>query len=78
MESLGSPQLQTNGDAREAGFLSEGRRFKQLRTDTLVSVTESVVLQVGGANNPPSCAITSPADQSGSRLGIGDPSRHRH
>ena len=63
----------SNGDAREAGFLSEGQHSLQLHvTDTLgKSVTESVVLQVGGANNPPSCAITSPADQSGSP--VGDP-----
>ena len=62
----------SNGDAREAGFLSEGQHSLQLHvTDTLgKSVTESVVLQVGGAN-PPSCAITSPADQSGSP--VGDP-----
>ena len=33
------------------------------------SVTESLVLQVGGPNSAPSCEITSPADETGVSLG---------
>ena len=47
----------SNGDATGAGYLSEGQHSLQLHvTDTMgKSVTESLVLQVGGANISPSC-----------------------
>ena len=61
----------SNGDATGAGYLSEGQHSLQLHvTDTMgKSVTESLVLQVGGPNTPPSCAISSPASQTGVSVG---------
>ena len=45
-------------------YLSEGQHSLQLHvTDTMgKSVTESLVLQVGGPNTPPGCEIIAPAD----------------
>ena len=57
---------------RYRGWLPQRRQHSlQLHvTDTMgKSVTESLVLQVGGPNNAPSCEITSPANETGVPLG---------
>jgi hypothetical protein len=59
--SLGA-EVDTSGEISDYGYLSEGQHALELRVeDTTGKVTtESVVIEVGGNNNEPSCGITSP------------------
>lgn len=60
-----------DGQLEAAGYLSEGQHFIEITvTDTMgKSVSDNVVIQVGGANHVPDCAITAPADETGVSLG---------
>ena len=61
----------SNGSIDDAGYLSEGQHFLEVRvTDTMgKSVAQSLVLDIGGENTPPSCEIIEPLNHAAYSLG---------
>ena len=64
-------QPDSNGSIDDASYLSEGQHLLEVRiTDTMgKSVAQSLVLDVGGENMPPSCEIIAPENHAAYSLG---------